>query len=55
MLLLTDSYIFNLDEIVYVARYDSLHIRIVYKNKDESVFAITFEEFYTALNQCCIR
>ena len=55
MLLLTDDFIFNLDDILYVARYDSLHIRIVYKNNDETVFAITFEEFYNALNQLCIR
>ena len=55
MLLLTDKFVFNLDDIVYVAVYDSEHIRIVYKNKDELVFHITFDDFMTALNQLRIR
>ena len=55
MLLLTDKYVFNLDDIVYVAVYDSEHIRIVYKNKDEIVFTIKFEDFMTSLDQLRIR
>ena len=55
MLLLTDKYVFNLDDIVYVAVYDSEHIRIVYKNNDEKVFHISFDDFMTSLNQLLNR
>lgn len=55
MLLLTDKYVFNLDDILYVDVYDSEHIRIVYKNKDEMVFTITFDDFMNSLDQLRIR
>ena len=49
MLLLTNSYIFNLDEILYVEEFSEKQIRIRYKNGDDIVYSITFEEFYNAV------
>lgn len=55
MLLLTDKFIFNLDEILYVTEYDLNLILVKYKNGKEQVFNISYEDFYTALNQNRIR
>lgn len=55
MVLLTTNFIFNLEDILYVAVYDSEHIRIVYKNTDEKVFKIRFEDFYNALYEGYVR
>ena len=55
MLLLTDEFIFNLDEILDVSKFSESQIRIRYKNGNDIVYEISFEDFYQAVYENRVR